>query len=363
LVVVRAVPRGSESAEGLSVVLRIHRGEMENWIAGILGILLLLLVFADAVWTTLSVNYAGPLASRLLDWLFMAFRKLTSGAGSYRRIWVFGPFCMIVTLGGWLFLAWLGWVLLFSSQPGAVLDTDSLRPADFWSRAYFAGYSFITLGVGDFRPAGGVWQVATVLAAINGFVLVTLSVSYLVVVMQAVVSTRQLALYISLLGDTSEDLLVRSWNGKDFGALGQHLVTLTPMLAHLSQQHLAYPVLHYFFSAQPETSVSMRITRLDDALSLLLLAVAPSHRPSIQLVEPIRAAVWNYIKTISKEFVEAAEETPALPDLAKLRKAGIPTVDDRQFRQELRALEPRRRLLYGLIKQAGFRWDETGGES
>lgn len=86
----------------------------------------------------------------------------------------------MLTLGTWLLLLWAGWTLVFSASPEAVLQDPEGVPADGWARAYFAGFSVFTLGVGDYVPNGPVWQLLTVVAVVSGLALTTMAITYLV---------------------------------------------------------------------------------------------------------------------------------------------------------------------------------------
>ena len=51
-------------------------------------------------------------------------------------------------------------------------------------------------------------------------------------------------------GETPADILGNAWNGNTFEPLTIHLANLAPSLSRLAQQHMAYPILHYFHSAE-----------------------------------------------------------------------------------------------------------------
>ncbi len=68
-------------------------------------------------------------------------------------------------------------------------------------------------------------------------------------VLLAVVSFDVLVTTLTLRGG---GFLTNTWNGKDFGNLEQHLISLTPLILELSvsEQHFADPVLHYFHTRE-----------------------------------------------------------------------------------------------------------------
>ncbi len=321
-----------------------------------LGLGLLILTLFDLIKTTLvSSPYGGPLTARVAQGVWSAFVRLSGN----RRNPFTGPSVLLAMLLTWLLFSWTGWTLLFSALPDAVVEAQSGRLANFPERVYFTGYSLFTLGVGDYRPVGAVWQVATVLCAAQGFVVITLSITYIVPIVSAVTQKRQLAVLISQLGTSPELIVTTAWNGRTFGWLESQLVNLLPLLAELHLQHDAYPVLHYFNDAKRKQAVVAALAALDDALMLLQLAVYEEARPDANVLRSVRQAVGDYLATLAAVHVRAAQAPPPLPSLVPLRSAGIPVVSEADF---LRAglEEHRRRLLLALLERDGWSW--YGGE-
>ncbi|WP_416139575.1 ion channel [Halomonas sp. HK25] len=121
-----------------------------------------------------------------------------------RRIFlvVTGPATLVLLGVVWVAGLWLGWLLIFSGLPEAVVDSQSGRPASVSELIYYVGFTLSTLGVGDFLPQGAAARLLTSVAAFNGLVLVTLIITYALPVVSAAVARRQLAFSISMLGDT-----------------------------------------------------------------------------------------------------------------------------------------------------------------
>lgn len=114
------------------------------------------------------------------------------------------------------------------------------------------------MGLGDYNPSDGVWQIATVVVSVNGLILFTMAITYIVPVERAADAVRQLAAYLKRLAATPEDLVLRSWDGDSFRASDDHFVALTPMIDGTAQQYLACPILHYFHSPEVDTSLCVR---------------------------------------------------------------------------------------------------------
>ena len=117
-------------------------------------------------------------------------------------------------------------------------------------------------------PAARRWRLLTAIAAANGFSLVSLTITYLLPIVTAELGRRRLAVYITALGRTPHEILTRAWNGKDFGALPDHLVALTMPFMEVGQGHLAYPVLHVIHSRTRETALAPSAAVLDEAITL-----------------------------------------------------------------------------------------------
>ncbi|MFP4121119.1 ion channel [Coleofasciculus sp.] len=320
------------------------------------GLLILIVVSIDVLITTLTVGGGGPLTSRISAWLWKIALTIHRWRSHHRLLVVTGWIVLVSVAVLWFVLTWMGWTLLFSADETAVVTPKKL-PATTLERIYFVGYTISTLGMGSYSPQGAVWQVATAIASVNGFFLVTLAIAYLLPVVSAATQQRQLAVYISALGGTADEILVRAWNGEDFGQFDQHLIALTPMLAQQGERHLTYPILHYFHSIERSRSIKLSLVALDEALTILEYGVKKSNQPDPAALGAARRASAAYLKTLKSAYLKPASQNPPLPSLERLRRQGIPTVSDRQFWDATKQVTKRRRLLLALIHNDGWVWD------
>lgn len=322
---------------------------------------LVVLTLFDVAWTTTSAGSgAGPMTRRLGDGLWMVALGLHRKRASQAPLSVAGVVVVFTVLGAWVALVTAGWVLVFSSDEGAVREAVTGVPGDLVARIYFTGYTVFTLGIGDFRPGDGVWQIATVLAAGTGLVLVTLSITYLVPVVSAVAQRRQLAGYIWSLGSSPQEILLRSWTGTGFGPLPQHLMSITPLVHGARHRHLTYPVLHYFHTADRDSAPPPNIANLSQALHLLRHGVAPDARPSDGAIAPLDAAIGSLLSAVGAADVPTAPSPLPLPALDPLRDAGIPVVDGATYEATGPISERRRALLAALLVDDG--WPAAAGQ-
>jgi hypothetical protein len=126
----------------------------------------------------------------------------------------------------------------------------------------------------------------------------------------------------------------------------------------VGQGHLAYPVLHVIHSRTRETALAPSAAVLDEAITLFA-GVCPEQRPDKIAFYPLRQAIAEFLTTLSEAHLEPEEDPPLAPSLEPLRAAGITTVSDEEFRLALETLVERRRMLLGLVRQEGWRWEDV----
>lgn len=320
------------------------------------GAAVVAVVMVDALLTTAAVGRPwGPLTGRAASLLWGL--ALRSG-----RHWVLESAGVLLTtamIGTWLVLLWAGWSLIFSAHPEAVLTEGDGEPAGGWARVYYAGYTLYTLGNGEFVPGGPAWQLLAIVALLNGLGLATLGLTYLMPATSAATERRNVAAFIASLGGRPDAILLNAWERGSFGELAGHLGMLAPELSLLSQRHLAYPVLHFFYSTELQTAAAPMIARLDEAVMLLRVAVAADVTVPRSATLPLHGALTHFLDTLQSAFIEPAEEEPPLPSLRRLREAGIPVVDDTTFAERVADLAERRRLLLALVRKDARSWDDV----
>ena len=335
-----------------------------------LGAVVLILTAFDLLKTVLTVRGGGPITGRANAWLWDAALALHARRENHRALSAAGPVLATLTLVSWLVGLWLGWTLVFCGAAEAVVAAKDQSPAGLVERIYFAGYTLTTLGLGDFNALGGGWRIATVLTAASGLMLFTMAITYIVPIVDATVTLRQLATYIDGLGDDPLDVVARSWNGHPeesgsapnggpgtgFDPLRTHLTSLTPLVATVRQRYLAYPILHYFHSDDPRMAAPLRLAALDEAVTLLTHAVEPRVRLPRQVVAPLRAQLNGYLEMLQAQWIVPAETPPPGYRLAELRAKGVPCVDDATLADALGERAMHRRRLAGLVASDGRAW-------
>ncbi|WP_226007939.1 potassium channel family protein [Natrinema salinisoli] len=329
-----------------------------NPVPFVLGVFLLVAVVVDLLWTTLWVEGgAGPLTSRLMAVTWSGFRRV--GDRGARLLTLSGPVILVFGLVTWIALLWGGWTLVFAGAEYPLIDTVGGDPISWSDRVYYTGYTIFTLGNGDLVPRDGPWQIATTLATASGMLFVTLSVTYVLSVLDAVTQKRSFASSVSGLGTRSDEILRTSWNGDEFDGLELSLNALTSQLNTLTANHKAYPVLHYFHTAQSDRAPVTSVALLDDTLTLLRFGVPERTRPSDTIVKNARASVNSYLGTLHEAFIQPADRSPPAPDIEALRDADVPTVADAEFEASVADLHDRRRLLLALVESDVRQWPSS----
>lgn len=325
------------------------------------GALFVAVALLDALWTTIVPRGAGPLTKRIARgwWAASLWVHRRRPGGAHGLLALAGPAILVVGFSAWVLLLWAGWTLLFSADPGAVVDAGSKAPAELWARVYYVGFVLFTLGTGDYVPAGASWQVASAAASLSGLFVVTLAITYVISVVSAVAEKRQLAGAIHALGSSAPEIVAQAWDGSGFDGLDQHLPPLGKQLELHHQRHLAYPVLHYFHSTERRAALGPAVAAFDDALLLLSEAVAEDARPAPAVVDPPRRAVSAFLSRLGEAFVEPAGEAPPPPATDALRCAGIPLASEYGAGP---GDARRRKLLRGLVEDGGWPWDDASAD-
>lgn len=105
-----------------------------------------------------------------------------------------GPIALAGVLFVWLVLLLVGAALVVWPELGRdIQKSQGSTPTDFWSALYYSGYTLSTLGYGDIVPQTDAYRVFTVVLALLGFSVLTMSLSYVTSVYSALVRRNTLA--------------------------------------------------------------------------------------------------------------------------------------------------------------------------
>lgn len=324
----------------------------------VLGILLLLAGLIEGLWTSIWVDgTSAPLTSRVTTGIWKLFR-LCIPSRKHKALSLAGPVILATTVFMWIFLIWLGWTLIFYSNPSSLYIPDKSFTPAFEDVCWYVAYVMFTVGNGDFLPVQGVWQILSALVAFTGMAMVTLSITYILQVITAVNNKRAFSSEVTGIAKTPEEFVIKQWTGEDFGAMELQLNSLSGQLAKLNEQHLSFPILHYYHAARVEKSMDVAVAILDDALNIIKLGMDKKYLPPETILTSARQSVDSFLTTIHMAFIKPWNSSPPIPDLEKVKKEGVPVLDKKEFGQKLEKEEKRRKLLLGLINNGSWRWPE-----
>ena len=322
----------------------------------IFGILLTVWILIEALWTTIWADRnSSPLTSRLTSLIWKVFRFFIK-SGKNGALNLAGPIILMSSVLFWIFTLWLGWVLIFYAVPDSVLVKSTQAVPDFTDLIWFVAYCVFTVGNGDFTPNGDVWQVVASFVALTGMGMVTLAITYLLQVVSAVVNKRSFASQVIAIGKTPEGFVKKAWSRGSFGSIEIQLNSLSNQLATLSEQHLAFPILHYYHTTNHHKAQALAIAILYDAVLLIELGVEEAHQPSESILSSARQSVDSFLQTLKGAFIKPADVVPRKPDLSSLKEKGIPTISEEEFYKKLEEDSKTRKIILGLVKNDAWQW-------
>ncbi len=313
----------------------------------IIGIVILLLVMYDFFYTTLSGSGAGFISKNIAGVSHKVIQVLVKLFG--RRVYSYsGLFVNLKVLAVWILLVWTGLFLVYSSHPEAIVNSDGIV-ANLWERLYFTSYVLSTLGIGNFYPTSGVFEMLTGVFSFFGFIFFTSSMTYFLSVSSALIKKRGLAKTINNLGSSPAEI-VESFKSFDNSYTLQQLKALQEMVDEHAVNHQAYPVIHYYSHPEPMVCLSINLTRLDEAISILIgQGEVVEFRKELA---PLRNALTNLLHHIYNNFSNEIPSVETFRSKVSLRYK-IPGFDEK-------ILEYRRRVLYSLLISEGFNWKDVG---
>lgn len=321
----------------------------------IIGFVLIWLVVIDVVATNTTKIGEGILTKwwqQKVCRLFCAVYNVVPN----RSILVWsGAFIVLGMVLIWILLLWIGWVAIFCGSPSAIISSNTQQPADFWARVYFAGFSISGLGTGDFIPQGSFWQVLTAIASLNGLLLTSLIIGFIVPIAQAEAHRRRVALTIFYTGQKVEDLLLHTWDCDRQTVLNSLINDLASDLIELDQKHASFPVLHRFCNYRRKESIAVAIAALDEALTIAEFGLIDASPKQFVLA---RCAISGYLASLQEVGLKPAKKAPPLPCLDALREANLPTKSDREWESKLETIQQRRKHLLALVEQSGWSWKQ-----
>ncbi|UBV43732.1 potassium channel family protein [Deinococcus taeanensis] len=265
------------------------------------------------------------------------------------------PLLITGTLTAWIMLAWVGWTLVFWSQPGALTGADTGQNTTLIATFYFVGYTLSTLGLGEIIAPQPFWRILTDIAAINGFFVLTFAITFIVPMAQIRADRRELALHLYRAGPGAQALILQAYTDHDRG-----LLSLTTDLHHLLNRldaaHLNSPYVHRFHDRDHRDALDLNLPALGEALLILQGALQGEPTPGLRRA---LACVDSLTRTFERAQPHLTLPPPPPPDLTLLRAAGLPLVNDEAFHAFLRPHAALRRRLHAMTAAGQWRWAQV----
>jgi hypothetical protein len=325
---------------------------------GIAGIFLIMMVLRDLITTTLSFQGAGRITRFISEKIWRLFLRASNRKGTSKLLDHVGYLNMVVIILTWVVGMWLGAFLLLLTDPLSVLDSSTNVAATTWEKLYFSGYTLSTLGNGDFKPGSTIWDIITNLLAFSGLAFITVSITYIMPVLSAVILQVKLSVFINCMGDTPQQILINGWDGKNFDRLLKHDAEISNAVIQHSENHKAYPIIHYFHNSTLKKSIIPSLAMLDEAISMLMHVVAEHARPDQKDLSLLRGSLDFYMEVLKQDQKIETDALPAPPDWSELVQQGIPLKKDNlEAFNTYETLNKRRRILAHLLQEDGWDWD------
>lgn len=333
---------------------------MPIW-CGIIGSVLFLFTCYEIVESAMSSD-SGPLALGIV-YFFRYIRLTVKNYVSHNILRLIGVATFLATLLSWYILLWASWTLIFLTVDGAVVHTGNMQQtASVVETIYFTGFVISTLGNGEFRPVGNVFLILTAVCSICGFVLLSISLAFILSANTAIVKMRQLAGSISALGGSAVNILCNGWNGRDFSQLNYSFMTAANDLIHCAQNMLRFPMISNFHSLESVYGSTTRIVALNEAIIFLKCGIEPDNSTDLRLsIQYLENAISQYFSVMNRIALKQSlsVDVPPLPDWEAFKNKGFPVVPRGLFDMKMNNvnIQEQRRLLHSLILDSGRNWD------
>ncbi|GAB3542447.1 ion channel [Pontibacter brevis] len=326
-----------------------------------LGIFLFAVIALDIIKTTFSSNGGGKITNAVSRFVWGAFFSASGKNGRSRLLEYAGPSILVSILLVWIVGLWSGLFLMLLSDADSVVNSKTMRSASALEKLYYAGFTLSTLGVGDYIASNTIWRIVTSVAAFSGLVFITASITYFVPVLSAVNLQSKLALYISSMGRTPQQILAHSWNGKGFPSFFDNASDLCQMLMQHTLNHHSYPVIHFFHNNNSMLSIAPAIVMLDETHQLFKQAMSEGAGVDALKVNMLQTTLDAFLEMVKGSYLKTAspEGSAPEPELLELHQQGIPLQEHKAAHVFDQKLQERRKLLTALLEMDGWSWQEV----
>jgi Ion channel len=189
---------------------------------------------------------------------------------------VFAPFMLIALIGFWVMLLIFGFALMLWGMRSGVTPSN----ASFPTMLYFAGTSLLTIGFGDVVARSAPARLASVLAALGGLSLLSITTAYLFAIFGNFQQRESFVVTTAARAGTPPsgvNLLAIAGYSRTQNDLAMLMVDGQRWAASVMESHLAYPVLAFFRSSHDAQSWIGTLGTLLDAATLIMTTTDGVH--------------------------------------------------------------------------------------
>lgn len=322
------------------------------------GILIYLGIVIDILTTTLSMQGGGWFTSRF-SYVFWDFMLKISGRNGKSKLLAHAGFYLLI----FFILIWVGFLtlsffLLLLSDVDSIVNSSKM-PASTLEKLYYAGFVLSTLGIGDFMASNNLWRIITDIYSFTGLILITMSVTYFIPVLSAIIKQRKLGINLSSLGKSPQEIVINAWNGENYQFFKLQLLNFSDALLEHNQNHKAYPVIHYFHNKDKNHAIILQIAKLNEAVFILENHLKSEYAIPQQELSSIKTALNNYIKVIEEvSHLNIKKASPKLPsmDLLKQKNMILASANGNNYSAQT---QYNRRVFSTLIERDGWNWEDV----
>ncbi|MFC0199006.1 hypothetical protein [Paracoccus rhizosphaerae] len=246
---------------------------MGGVVLSVFGVVIILVVSYDFLRTTVSLSGTGFISRTIGDVLWRLGSSAAAALERRRGVSIrglLGPSILFAIAGTWVLLHLVGYVLIFRSGR-SLWHPDTGAPATMVETIAFAGSTLSTLGASTVTVTSGGWDMLSMIVALNGMIVLTLSVSFLLSIVQTTNSARTFASRFRFLKSATPD-----------GAAAERIEGLGPDLLGVVVMLTASPLPRFFVPGDPVMDFPTAIAELCD------MARRGTLSPSSEIVSALR---------------------------------------------------------------------------
>jgi hypothetical protein len=251
-----------------------------RFVLPLLGFLLLVLLLVDVFLTIFhAAGRGGPINRRQNRLLWGAFRwagMRRNGASRSTLMAFAGPTLVATTLLVWLTWLVLGFFLIYLPFIDAFLYSPGFMRTRWMEALYFSVYTAATLGLGDVVADAGWLRLVGAAQAMCGFVLFSLSITYLLSVYGELIAQRATASRIAGYFDEGEEALADRVERVGAEAFARWADEVTMALLTYVQSQFQYPVINYFHAVDRSRALPVQLRTLVSFDRVVQAAATPA---------------------------------------------------------------------------------------